>query len=807
MNALFADLHHALRRLRHAPGFSIATVLMLALGIGLSTAMVCTIDGVLLRGLPFPHGERLVKIDADNAKQGVTGAPLTPAEAEQLARGVDAFEAIGFFMWTGANVLDGGHAREIPMQIVSSGYFEALGMKPLLGRVPSADDIRQKRPLAVLSFTEWQRSFGGDPQVLGRRLDLIGDAPLEIIGVMPPEIAVLAGNTGVWSGLQDNLLPQDGPHRLQQRLLQAIGRLRADASLAQAGAALATQSTALRETHGLDAAWRLRAQPMLDLLVGDARAALWSALALALAVLLVACANVAVLVDARESARRREVAVLQAIGASERRLRRTRLFELLALALVAAIAGAALAVAGTGLLRELARGSVPRIDGIVVDARAFGAAVLLGLLVPAIAALNGSLRSRAAPAEAIRAGGKSIVGSGRPHRLLPAVAMGLSTVGLIAALGIGFGLWRLQHVDAGFRADGVHALQLFRESMNVDSGSEGPKNWLQFADRLQERFAALPGAEGVALSSAAPLSRIGAADADVEALGGTHIATVQAAVRRVSSGYRRLLDIPLLAGRDFDQDDRAGAESVAIVNRTLARRLFGDASALDRSISLPLGRSERTSARIVGVVEDIRNDGVRAAPAPEVLVAFAQHPRVAMTFLLRTRGDLPGIDAQMAAALWSEDAHQSITRSFALADELAEELRPARFFARITGAFALAALLLAVLGAYAVASLQQRRRIGEFGLRLAIGARPRTLAAAVLRDSLAISAIGVAAGFAVAAAALRLVDFGRIGIDSAAPPAALAVGAALMIAAAVAAALLPAWRAARIPPMQALRDD
>lgn len=810
MNALLSDLRHALRRLRHAPGFGIASVLMLALGIGLSTAMVCTVDGVLLRGLPFPHGERLVEIDADNAAQAVAGAPLTPAEAEQLARGADAFEAIGFFMWTGANVLDGGHAREIPMQIVSSGYFEALGMKPLLGRVPSADDIRQKRPLAVLSFAEWQRSFGGDAQVLGRRLDLVGDAPLEIIGVMPPEIAVYAGNTGVWSGLQDSLLPQDTTHRLQQRLLQAVGRLRADASLAQADAALDAQAAALRDAHGLgaaDAAWRLRAKPLLDLLVGDARAALWSALALALAVLLVACANVAVLVDARESARRREVAVLQAIGASERRLRRTRLFELLTLALAAALAGAALAVAGTGLLRELARGSVPRIDGIVVDARAFAAAVLLGLLVPAIAALNGSLRSRAAPAEAIRAGGKGIVGSERQHRLLPAVAMGLSTIGLIAALGIGFGLWRLQRVDAGFRADGVHALQLFRESMNADSGSEGPKNWLQFADRLQERLAALPGAEGVAMTSAAPLSRIGAADADVEALGSADTAPVQAAVRRVSPGYRRLLDIPLLAGRDFDQDDRAGAESVAIVNRTLARRLFGDASPLGRSISLPLGRSERSSVRIVGVVEDIRNDGVHAAAAPEVLVAFAQHPRVAMTFLLRTRADLPGVDAQMADALWSVDAHQSITRSFTLAGDLAEELRPARFFARITGAFSLAALLLAVLGAYAVASLQQRRRVGEFGLRLAIGARPRTLAAAVLRDSLAISAVGVAAGFAVAAAALRLVDFGRIGIDSAAPPAAFAAGAALMTAAAVAAALLPAWRAARIPPMQALRDD
>lgn len=811
MNTFRPDLRHAVRRLRNTPGFTFAAVVMLALGIGLSVMMYCTVNGVLLRGLPFPDADRAVMILADNPAQNVSHAQLTAAEAEQLARGTTGFDALGFFEWSGVTMLDNGHPREISAQLVGAGFFEALGVKPVLGRTPNADDIRIGRPLAVLSHAEWQRSFGGDPQVIGRRLDLIGDAPLEVIGVMPPEMAAFAGDTGLWSPLQERVLPQDGARRLDQRILQMVGRLHAGVSLEQANAALEAQTFALRQAHGLaatQAEWRLRAHPLLDLLVGDARAALWGALALAVMVLLIACANVAILVDARQAARRRELAVMQAIGASASRLRRGLLLELLLVAVISVALGIALAQGGIDVLRELARGSVPRIDGIVMDWRVFGVAALLGLAAPFAAALNGSLRQRAAPSEAIRAGGKGVIGAHAPRRALPAFAMALSTLSLVIALGLGAGLWRLQHVDPGFTSHGIHALQLFRESMSVDSGAAGPAEWTQFAERVQERLAALPGTQAVTLTSVAPLSRIGAASVDVQALGKTDDEVpVQAAIRRVSPGYRRLLDIPLLAGRDFDEGDRAGTESVALISRTLARRLFGDASPLGRSINLPLARSGRATCRIVGVVDDIRNDGLRNDPAPEVLVAFAQHPRVAMTFLLRTRTDLPGVEAQMAEALWNVAPRQSITRSFALSADLAEELRAARFFARITASFAVAALLLAMLGAYAVASLQQRRRIGEFGLRLAIGARPRALAWAVLRESVVASAAGVGAGLAAAAAMLRLVDPGRIGVDSVAPPLAIAAGVGLMAAAAVAAALLPAWRAARVPPMEALRNE
>jgi predicted permease len=804
------DLRVALRRLANAPGFTAATVIMLALGIGLSVMMYCTVNGVLLRGLPFPGGNRVVMMLADNPAQNIPRAQLTTAEAEQLTTGTAGFETVGFFQWSGVTVLDGGRPREISTQVVGAGFFETLGLKPVLGRMLSAEDIHEERPFAVLSYGEWQRSFGGDPQVLGRRLDLAGDAPLEVVGVMPPEMGIFSGDTGLWSPLLERSLPKDGARRLDQRFLGMLGRLREGVSLQQADAALNAQAAALREAHGLGAAaaeWRMSARPLIDLLVGDARSSLWSALALAVMVLLIACANVAILIDARQVARRRELAVMQAIGASAQRLRRGLVLELLLLAGVAVALGIVLAQGGIGLLRELARGSVPRIDGIVMDWRVLGFAVLLGLAAPFVAALSGSLRVRGEPAEAIRSGGKGVVGSGGQRRLLPVLAMALSTVSLVAAFGLGIGLWRLQHVDPGFDAENVHALQMFRESMNADSGAAGPPEWIQFAETVQERLGALPGARAVALTSAAPLSQIGSASVEVKAPGSDMTVPVQAAVRRVSPGYRSVLEIPLLAGRDFSVDDRAGTEPVAIVNRTLARRLFGEASPLDRSISLPMGRNGQTTCRVVGVVDDIHNDGLRAAPAPEVLVSFAQQPRVAMTFLLRSDTALAGIDAQMAEALWSVDPRQSITRQFALSDELASQLRPARFFARIVGFFALAALALAVFGVYAVTSLQQQRRIGEFGLRLAIGATPGKLAGTVLRDSFRISGLGIAAGFVGVCCLLRLFDTSSLGIDGDAAPLVLVSGLLAMSLAALVAAVLPALRAARIPPMEALRNE
>ncbi len=268
-----------------------------------------------------------------------------------------------------------------------------------------------------------------------------------------------------------------------------------------------------------------------------------------------------------------------------------------------------------------------------------------------------------------------------------------------------------------------------------------------------------------------------------------------------------MLDIPLLAGREFDAGDRFRAPNVALINQTAAKRLFAERDPLGQRIRMPITGPELTEVEIVGVIADIRNDGLRAAPSAEILLPFAQHPRSAMTFLLRSDSALADIDAQMAAQLHALDPRQAITRQFVLADEIAAQLRPAHFFARLVGAFAGVALLLALLGIYAVTSLQQRRRAGEFGLRLAVGARPRHLAANVLGDSARVSAIGVLSGAAVAFALLRAIDMRDFGIDAGTPLLAMSVGLVAMAFAALLAAAIPALRAARTDPLEALRHE
>ena len=798
---MIADFRFALRALSRSPLFALASISMLAFGIGLSVAMVGTVSGVLLRGLPFPDSGRLVMLNASSATQHVENANITAVEAQQLASGTPGFDALAYFTyWSDTVEVDGQRPRDVTKQKDSADFFRTLDMKPLLGRVLDAQDVRGNRALAVISFDEWQRSFGGDSNVIGRSLHIAGTASMEVIGVMPKAFEVFAGDTGIWRPFAETDIPTDGARQLNQRYLLMVARLHDGVSMPQAIAALDSQAASIRAMHGLaQSDWKFEPRPMLDLLVGDVRPALWGALTLAVLILLIAAANVAILIDGRQTARRHQQAVMQAIGASRRRVWRGLLAELLVIAGIASVLGIGLAWFGIGVLREFARGNVPRVDGITLDWGVVAIALLLGLAMPLVALVSGALRVKADASEAIRSGARSVLGQRHQRRLLPAVAMALSTMSLIASLGFAAVLWQLKRVDPGFSATYVHALQIFRGTPSSE--------WNTFAERMQTQLSAIPGVHDVALTSSAPLSVIGPNRIDLQVVGRSEAEPMQVAFRRVSSGYRSLLDIPLLAGRDFSVDDRVGSEPVAIINHATAKRLFGDASPLGQQVRLPLQQGELVSCRIVGVVGDIRNDGLRMPASPEVLVPFAQAPNVAMTFLVRGDHDIASIDQQMADALGATDPQQAITRQFALVDDLAAQLAPARFFARTVGGFALAALLLAMLGVYAVASLQQQRRVGEFGLRLAIGASPSALALAILRDSIKGSALGVVCGLLAAALAMRLLESQWSGIEQVSQWLLVAFGLLAMTLAAVLSALLPAWRAAHLHPMVALRNE
>lgn len=793
MRALLADLRFACRRLGKAPGFTAATITMLALGIALSVAMFSVISNVVLAGLPFPGGDRVVAVNGEHVERQASGG-LTPAEALRLTEADAPFEHFGYYGWGGMTVFDdAARPRELTVVNVGPGFFAALGMQPLHGRPFTSADFDAEAAVTVLSYDEWQRQFGADPAAIGQRIDTSYGA-LEVIGVMPPAFAMPSSDVGAWRPYPASAFKPDQPWHWNARFLNGVALLPQGGDV---GTALESISAGLREQFRLDGGWRLRTTPLLELIIGNSRGVLWGAFAMALLVLLIGCANVAILVDARQVAQHHEQALVQALGASRMRVFRVLLMEIGLLGLVAAVLGVLLAWGGVDLLRELAQGSVPRASAIAIAPSVLGFALLLGLLLPFLAAAAGSLRLRGEASEAMRGGGKGMLGrAGRQSRTLPALGVALSTISLIAASALLLSLVRLQQVDPGFHSDNVHALQMFRDASPVQA-------W-QFGEQLQERLQALPGVEQVAITSVAPLSIIGGYTIDIKLPDNAQPEPYQIGVRRVSAGYLDLLGIPLLAGRGIEAGDRAGSEAVAVINRELARRLFGDSPALDRIVELPLGNGPRVAYRVVGVVEDIRNDGLRAAPAPELLLSYARDPWVGMTFLVRSSKPLPGLELQIADALWQLDPREGITRQFTLAGELDNQLRAARFFARTIGAFAIAALLLAALGVYAVATLQQQRRIGEFGLRLAIGAKPLTLAAQILRDSAKTVAVGIVLGLFGAWAALQLLRTQLYGLEHGhASVIVLGVGALLLTA--LVATLLPAWRAARVDPMRALR--
>jgi predicted permease len=478
---------------------------------------------------------------------------------------------------------------------------------------------------------------------------------------------------------------------------------------------------------------------------------------------------------------------------------RILLMELGLLGVGGAILGVAFAALAMELLVGLAEGSVPRADEIALDLNVLIFALLVGLATPLLSALLGTLRLRGEPSDAMRGNGK---GAAAMHasrtRLLPVLGVALSTMALFAAAALVASLVRVQDVDAGYRPDNIHVLQLFRDG--------GPEQWSAFADEMQTRLRALPGVTHVGLTTAAPLSGIGGFQIDAAVPGRADPEPLQAWMRRVSPSYLETLSIPLLAGRNFDASDRRGWERVAIVNRSFATRVFGAESAVGKTIALPLGEGDRVPYRIVGVSGDILDDGLRNAAAAEILLPFSQSPWVGQSFLVRTATPLPGIAAQMREVMWQIDPREAATREYFMPEAFAVELRSARFFARAVGGFALCALLLAALGVYAVASQHQQQRRAEFGLRLAIGAPPRRLTRQLLGDSLRGGVLGIVFGAVVGWAALRvlqaqLFDFG-LGY---APW--FVVAAAGMVAAVIAAALPPALRAARTEAMIALRQD
>jgi predicted permease len=804
MDTLRQDLAYAVRRLAHAPGFSAVAIATLALGIGANSAIFSVINAVLLRPLPYPDAGRLVMVSGTWKGSPVVMSPQNFLDVEAAATS-----------FTGLAATDGGGVtltgRGAPARLegaqVSAGFFDVLGARPRLGRGFLAGENEPGRTkVVVLGEALWRQRFAGDPGVVGRTIQLDREPHL-VVGVASAALRYPEG-AELWRPLE-----YDGVFRTQSRgawYLTVIGRLKdgvAVESARQEVAGIAARLARQYPDHNEGAGATVR--PLHEALVGPSRAALLVLLGAVGLVLLIACVNVANLLLARAAARESELAVRAALGAGRGRLARQLLTESLVLATAGGLAGVALASASLGALLALRPEGVPRLAEVNIDRTVllFAAVVSLatGLLFGAFPAVQATRR---AAAPALREGGRGVAGGGQRLRGGLVVAQIALAMMLLAGAGLLIRSFdRLRRVDPGFRAD--HALS-FRLALPDSAYAEEARRAVLLAS-LVERLEALPGVQSAGAVMGLPLGGL-AYSLSFEVAGRPLLPLAQhptLQVRVATPGYFRTMGIPLRRGRALLPSDTAESAPVVVLSESAVRRFFPNEEPLGQRITIGWRRPEGrppAGGEIVGIVADVRGQGLDREHAPEVYLPHAQLPAQAMDVVLRTTVDPMSLTPAVQRAVGELDPELPVARLQTLDAVVARSVSEPRFYMVLLAAFAAMAVSLAALGIFGVMSYRVAQRAREIGIRVALGADPRDVRGMVLRHALALTLAGVGLGLAGAAALSRVMASLLFQL-SPTDPATLAGVAAALTAVAVLASDLPARRATRVDPLEALRSE
>ncbi len=831
IETLIQDLRYGARVLLKSPAFTLVAVLTLALGVGANTAIFRLIDAVRLSALPVHDPQQLaeVRIEKMDGARGnfASWHPSLPNPVWEQVRDRQQ-EFSGVFAW-GAddfNIGTGSEVRSVRGLWVSGDFFNVLGVGPERGRVLGPDDDRRGcgAASAVISHQFWQREFGGDPSVVGKKLTL-DDYPAEIVGVTPasfygPEVG---RSFDVTVPICSEALIRGADNRLDSGTdwwLVVMGRLKPGVSVEQATAQLNAISPGVfqstlspkypPESVKNYLAFRLAAFPApsgISEMRETYEQPLWILLGVAGLVLLIACANLASLMLARGSSRGREMAVRLALGASRGRIVRQLLVESLLLAFVGASAGALLAgYLGKLLVSLLSTEQNQLFVDLSTDWLVLGFTAGMAVLTCVLFGLTPALRaSRVAPIEAMKAGGRGLT-EGRERfglrRALVVAQVALSLVLVAGALLFSRSLGKLIAADAGFRQEGVLTAQIDSSRLNVV-----PESRLAFKRQLLERIKAVPGVKSAAETNLIPLS--GNEWGNRVWMDGTDPAGKRPVdLARVTPEYFETLDIPLLAGRNFNDRDSSSSPKVAVVTDEFARQLAGGPGVVGRSFWIearPGVPEERYE--IVGVVKSTKYSSVRDDPQPIAYFALSQAARFGQFDQILISSDAPlaqltdGVRRAVA-----ELSPQSTIQFRVLREQILSSLLRDRLMATLSGFFGLLALVLACVGLYGVMSYRVSARTNEIGIRLALGARPRDVLLMVLRESALLGAVGVGVGLPAALTAPRLASAFLYGLTPS-DPFSISAAAITLLAVALAAGYIPARRATRVDPMIALRAE
>ena len=808
--SLRRDIVYALKSLRRAPGYTIVTLLTLALGIGANSAIFAAVDTILLRPMPYAHADRLVVPLSGHVARDIDTSSVSYADYTDWRQASDVFEAVALWRPITVDLTGAGQPERIRAVQVSADYFQVMTMTPVIGRTLVPDDHQPTAPrVTVISHAFWLRVFGGAQDVIGRTIRIAG-LPVEIVGVLPPRM--------IWpeeTALFVPLLPpedQDVRTRRDNLVFFSVARLRDGVSLDRGNALLGAIAARLERDHPESRkGWTNRLQPIREFMVPEeARRGLWVLLVAVGAVLLIGCANLAHLGLVRGLGRARELSVRIALGASRGRLVRELGTECLILAVAGAAAGSVLAIWMIQGLAAMAPDGTPFIEDLRMDVRVLAATIVATCLAVIVAGLLPAITSsRIQPGPALKDGAPASGSSRRVlllrHGLVVAEVAGAVLL-LIGAALLLRSFWRLQHVDPGVDVDRVLSARLTLPGNKYAT----PADSAAFFQGLVDRLAAAPGVESAAATSFVPvggggfgLGRVFLAEGRPEPPAAPD---VSAQWNVITPDYFRALGIPLLQGRAFSRDDRAASTPVVIVSHSFAARMFGTESAIGKRVRS--WRDENVLREIVGVVGEVRYTGLGDREnLRQVYVPHTQNSWGLMNIVLRASTELPaGLEAVVRREVRAMDGDMAVSNVATLNTIARESVAGERYLTMLISMLAATALALGAIGIYGVVSHAVSARRREFGLRAALGASPRQLFGLILGQAARLTAIGLVLGLAGAFAVSRLLQQ-LLYETEATDLAAYAVTISTIAIVAALATLGPARRAGRVDPLTSLRNE
>jgi putative ABC transport system permease protein len=805
LESLIQDLHFGARMLLKQPGFTLIAALTLALGIGANITIFSVVNAVLLRPLPYPESERLVFLWSEAPRQNIRERASAYANFSEWRNQNKSFEDLAVFDPTVVTLTGAADPEPVMSIRASANLFPLLGVAPALGRTFTADEVQQRARVVVLSHGLWQRRFGASPGILGQTVEIDGTSS-QVIGVMP-ESFLPGRDNRIWE--PHTLFPDWEAQKAQRGTgsWQVVGRLKPQVSLAQAQTEMSTIAQRLEQAYpDANKGLGVNLVPFqLQFTGSNVRLALWMLFGAVVLVLLIACTNVANLMLARGIAREREMAIRLALGAGRLRLIRQLLTESALLALLAGAVGLFVASWGIQALLSFSPPNLPHLESVKIDAKVLAFTSVVALLTSLLFGLAPALKiSQTQPGAALKEG-RSASGSISDRRLRGLLLITEFSLAVLLLAGAGLLLRsfsKLQAVDPGFDPARVLLLQL------TPARNSTADQWRVFYQQVSERIAALPGVEAAGLTKEIFISGNPDELITIEGASADSSATARIPFRRdvISEGLFQTLRVPLRKGRFFNAQDNQAAVRVTIINETMARRFWPGEEALGKRFKLGPAQSANPWLTVVGVVGDMRRQGLERQPIAQIFRPYLQSSERRLILLIRTTGEPTQLAPVVRNEIRAIDKTVLVNGISTLESQLARAVAQRRFQTWLLTLFSSLALLLAAVGIYGLIHQSVALRTREIGTRMALGAQPRDVLRLVIGQGMRLALCGIGIGLLAAFGLTRVLTGLLFGVTATDPVTFIAAPLVLLLVALL-ACYLPARRATKVDPMFALRSE